>query len=256
MVHVESRATDNLISGVVVLLLLVALPLVALALLILRGMLLAAGVVAVVFGLLAFAISPSFRAWFRQRSASRVSYKGLQLATDVVFHPSHSWARREHDVVVGADDLAQAALGPVEAVELPDEGRAVRAGDPLFHLKRGDRSLEMRAPLTGTVVGVNPALRSHPELINKDPFNRGWAVRVRSDTPRAAWPQLLDGHRARSWFQADVDRLVGLIAPTSGPTLLADGGPLVGHLHEHIDDDAWLALTDTMFAARPDEAET
>jgi glycine cleavage system H protein len=216
-----------------------------------RPLLIVAGLVALVVGLVLYRLSPGFREWFNAAGEPQISYHGLRLATDIAVYPAHSWARRNRrDVVVGADDLVQSTLGPVDTVNLPAVGRRVRQGERLFSLRRGDRSVDVRAPMSGTVVATNEALLDHPDLVNCDPFNRGWAVRIRADRRRQEKPGLLRGKQARGWFRQEIDRLLAtVLAEDAAAPALPDGGALVGELYQHIDDRTWEKLSDTFFAA-------
>ena len=175
------------------------------------------------------------------------------MATDIAACPGHSWARIAPDeVAIGADDLVQATLGPVEAVELPAVGARVKAGQRLFCLRRGDRSVEIQTPVSGTVLTTNEMLLSHPELFNAEPFGRGWAVRLRADDVREANQRLLRGKDARNWFRQEIDRLMGTVHPhETVMSTLADGGTVVPELYRQIDDRAWKRLTETFFRVNP-----
>jgi len=244
-----------------------------------RGLALAGTIVLVVVGLLAFGafavamrpvlmialavgalgclvlsyFSPAFRDWFAAAGEREVRYGGLRLATDVAVHPSHSWARMTPgDVAVGADDFVQATLGPVEAVDLPPVGSRVEQGDRLFCLRRGSRTVVVRAPLSGTVVTRNEALLSRPGLVNEMPFTAGWAVRLRADNPKAERRRLLRGGHALGWFCQEIDRLIAtVLSRDAAMPALADGGVLVPRLHEHIDDGTWARLTAMFFGGEP-----
>ncbi len=208
--------------------------------------------VAVVLGAAGYVILPRFRHWVDAKIDARVRYKGLRLASGVALHSSHSWARIfPRHVFVGADDLVQAALGPVQAVDLPQVGQRVEEGDRLFQLRRGNRSVEVRAPMTGTVVARNESLLRHPGLVNEEPFNRGWVVRLRAENIVAGRRRLRDGTAARTWFEHEIDRLMAsLHGEETVATSLADGGDLVDDLYRHIDDDAWQRLTEHYFVPK------
>ena len=187
----------------------VALALFAVFAVAMRPLLIAAAVVALAGGAVVACFSPRFREWFAALGEPQVSYHGLRLATDVAVHPGHSWAwMAAKGVAVGADDFVQATLGPVEAVELPPLGSRVEQGDRLFSLRRGDRSVAVRAPVSGTVIDRNEALLAHPEAVNQSPFTLGWAVRLRPAAVRADENRLLRGRRARDWFRREIDRLM------------------------------------------------
>lgn len=218
-----------------------------------RLLLVAALLVAGLGCLVLYLVSPAFREWYKSVGQWQIDCKGLRLATDIAVHPSHSWARMApDDVAVGADDLVQASLGPVEAVELPPVGSHVEQGDRLFCLRRGERRIQVRTPVSGTVVNRNETLIEHPELVNEGPFDEGWAVRLRPDDVQKDTPSLLRGKRARNWFRREIDRLVDTVLSqdTAAPSL-ADGGTVVGDFYQQIDEGAWKRLTETFFGIGP-----
>ena len=108
--------------------------------------------------------------------------------------------------------------------------------------------MELRSPVSGTVLGTNEELWEHPWLINEEPFSKGWAVRLRGDNLRADRRRLLRGKEAQDWFCGEVDRLIETLQPKEAFTPgLADGGALVAELYLQIDDDAWKRLTQNFF---------
>lgn len=199
-----------------------------------------------------YAVSPYFRGWLDAKIDDQVHYKGLRLATGIELHPSHSWARTLFwHVLVGADDLVQVTLGPVQAVELPPVGKRVEEGDRLFLLQHGNRRVEVRSPIAGTVLARNESLMQHPSFINDEPFHRGWAVRLRPENAREGQQHLLHGDNAINWFEREIDRLMtNLHADEEVQCCLADGGALAQDLYRHIDDDTWQRLTESFFAPK------
>jgi glycine cleavage system H protein len=77
---------------------------------------------------------------------------------------------------VGITDFAQDALGDVVYVQLPDVGLEVLAHASCAEVESTKSVSEIYAPLTGTVVEVNGALVDEPELVNQDPYGRGWIL--------------------------------------------------------------------------------
>ena len=230
-------------------LVLLAIPILAVLAFVLRAAALVAIAGGLVVGTVLWLSSARFRARFRTWVEPEVTYKGLRLATDVAVHPGHAWSRMDGaDLMVGADDLLPTALGPVESVELPPAGRKVPRGEMLFRLRHGNRAVEVPAPVDGTVVACNETLAREPGLVNADPFRRGWAVKLRgaSDAGRAR-----RGEDARTWFRAEVDRLLATVShdASAGP-VMADGGVVAVDLFRRIDDDTWRTVTRTLGGAR------
>jgi len=234
--------------GGYVALVVIALPVIAALAFVGRGVVLAAAIVMVVAGLAAYVVSPSFRAWIETSTEPELSYSGLRLGTGVAFHPFHAWARIEGDeATVGADDLVQATLGPVDDVVLPPVGAAVRQGETFARLGRGDRSVELKAPVSGIVLATNASLAWDPGQVNRAPFGGGWLARFHSDQLKAERKELLRGEHARSWFRREVDRLVSRMLPGEGVPALPDGGVLVGELYRHIDRTHWNRMIEEFF---------
>jgi len=227
---------------------LVAVPVLAVFAFVGRGVLFAAALVAVVAGLAAYAVSPGFRAWASEQTEPDLSYSGLRLGTGLAFHPFHSWARIEGDeATVGADDLVQATLGPVEAVALPPVGLHLTQGEPMLRLIRGERAVDVKAPVSGIVTSLNDTLAWDPQRVNRAPFGEGWLVRLRGDDLRGERKTLLRGEGARSWFRREVDRVVSHLLPDDLAPALPDGGVLVDELYRHIDSTHWNRLVDEAF---------
>jgi glycine cleavage system H protein len=75
---------------------------------------------------------------------------------------------------MGISDFAQDALGDVVYVEVPDVGTDVVAGEPCSEVESTKSVSDVNAPVSGTVVAVNEALDTNPELVNSDPYGEGW----------------------------------------------------------------------------------
>jgi len=85
---------------------------------------------------------------------------------------------------LGLSDFTQQSSGDVAFVSLPDPGQSVVAGKELATVETIKVDLEVQAPFDGEIVAVNEALEDAPELINQDPYGRGWLVEIRP----AQWP--------------------------------------------------------------------
>jgi glycine cleavage system H protein len=103
-----------------------------------------------------------------------------ELPGDLLYTSEHEWLRREDDgsVTVGVTDHAQAALGDLVYVELPEVGQDVDSGGDMAVVESVKAASDVYAPIDGTVVAVNEALADDPEMINGDPYGDGWIVRL------------------------------------------------------------------------------
>jgi len=97
------------------------------------------------------------------------------------FLKSHEWARLEEDgtVTVGISDHAQHALGDLVFVEVPESGRSVSAGETFAVVESVKAASDVYCPVGGEVIEGNASLADTPEVINEDPYGRGWIARIR-----------------------------------------------------------------------------
>ncbi len=104
-----------------------------------------------------------------------------ELPGDLLYTDEHEWLRREDDgsVTIGITEHAQAALGDLVYVELPEIDQEVEAGGDMAVVESVKAASDVYAPIAGTVVGVNETLSDDPETINNDPYGDGWFVRLK-----------------------------------------------------------------------------
>ena len=117
---------------------------------------------------------------------------------DLKYHAEHDWARVEGDeATLGITWHAQDALGELVHYEPPEVGARIAKDAPYGEVESVKAVSDVIAPLSGEVLEVNQEVVDAPELVNEDPYGRGWLVRVRlTDAGEVA--NLLDitGYRA------------------------------------------------------------
>ena len=115
------------------------------------------------------------------------------IPADLRYTASHEWVRTLADgsVEIGITDHAQQALGDLVFVEVPEAGRELQAGDACAVVESVKAASDVYSPLAGTVVDGNAELGSAPELINQDPYGKGWMLRLKPANP-AVLGTLLD----------------------------------------------------------------
>src|SRR4051794_34707780 len=113
---------------------------------------------------------------------------------DLKYTAEHEWVRVGADgktARVGITDYAQAALGDVVYVSLPQLGASLDAGAAFGEVESTKSVSDLYAPMSGTVSARNDALDQQPELINSDPYGEGWIVEIEIADP-ASLDALLD----------------------------------------------------------------
>ncbi len=104
---------------------------------------------------------------------------------DLRYSSEHEWARLEGDRVrVGITKFAADRLTDVVFVELPATGTKVQYMQPFGVVESVKAVSDLYAPVTGTVVEVNTALKETPEVVNSDPYGKGWMLLVQPDNPK------------------------------------------------------------------------
>jgi glycine cleavage system H protein len=125
-----------------------------------------------------------------------------EVPPDLHYTAEHEWVRRNEDgtVRVGITDYAQAALGDVVFVQLPDVDAAVTAGDSFGEVESTKSVSDLYAPLSAKVVAVNGDLEASPDLVNSDPYGAGWLVdlEVEADALESGLAGLLDADAYRA----------------------------------------------------------
>ena len=116
----------------------------------------------------------------------------MKVPVDLRYSSDHEWVRIDGArATIGITDHAQEALGTVVFVELPAVGTQVSVGSSFSEVESTKAVSDVYAPLTGTVVAVNEALRNDPEQINNDPYGGGWVCVIELSNP-GELDQLLD----------------------------------------------------------------
>ena len=97
-----------------------------------------------------------------------------------LYSREHEWVRVEGDTcVLGITEFAQEELGEVVFVELPEIGQVFNASDEIGTIESVKAVAEVYTPVAGEIVEINEAVVDDPELLNEDPHNEGWLVKVR-----------------------------------------------------------------------------
>ncbi|WP_033932168.1 glycine cleavage system protein GcvH [Vibrio cholerae] len=101
------------------------------------------------------------------------------------FTESHEWVRDNGDgtVTIGISEHAQEMLGDVVFVELPEIDAEIDAGDSFSLVESVKAASDIYAPVAGVVIEVNEDLQNSPELINEEPYDGGWIVKVKMSDP-------------------------------------------------------------------------
>lgn len=98
---------------------------------------------------------------------------------NILYHKEHTWAKIEGEQVrVGISDYAQDQLGELIFIELPEVGAEFRQGEVFGQAESTKTVSDLHMPISGEVIAVNEDLENDPELVNNDPYGKGWIILV------------------------------------------------------------------------------
>ena len=104
----------------------------------------------------------------------------MNVPENLKYTNEHEWALVEEDVAtVGITEWAAGELGDVVYVELPDVGSTAAKGDAIGTIEAVKTVADIYSPLSGEIIDVNDVLNDNSELINQDPFGKGWIVKIK-----------------------------------------------------------------------------
>ncbi len=102
------------------------------------------------------------------------------IPAELKYRASHEWVRVEGGIAtIGITDHAQAAMGDLVYVELPDVGQTVAAGDEAGVVESVKAASDIYAPISGEIVAINDLLEGEPEKVNGDCYGEGWLFKIK-----------------------------------------------------------------------------
>lgn len=104
----------------------------------------------------------------------------MVILEELRYSKDHIWARLDEDnrITVGISDYAQEDLGDISGINLPEEGDEVVKDESFGSIESHDEVLDLFSPVSGEIVEVNQELIDSPEILNEDPYQDGWIVRI------------------------------------------------------------------------------
>jgi glycine cleavage system H protein len=101
---------------------------------------------------------------------------------DIKYHKEHTWVRVSgKKATVGITDYAQDALGDIVYIDLPEVDISVTSNTEMSEIESTKATSAVIAPVSGTIIEVNEKLADSPEIINEDPYGKGWIAVIKMD---------------------------------------------------------------------------
>jgi glycine cleavage system H protein len=110
---------------------------------------------------------------------------GKEIPGDLRYTKEHEWVRVEGgEAVIGITDFAQASLGDIVFIDLPQKGDPVSQHDTFGSVEAVKAVSDLYSPVSGEVVEVNSAIQDDPAVVNGSPYGDGWMIRAKMSDPK------------------------------------------------------------------------
>jgi glycine cleavage system H protein len=171
------------------------------------------------------------------------------------FHRGHTWAQPEEGGLlrVGMDDFARLLLGRPQAFMLPAVGSRLEQGEKGWSVKVGGYEVPLLSPVNGEVAEINAEAVANPDLLQNDPYGRGWLLKISTPRQATGLKNLLPASLARPWMDQTTRRLGKMMGADLGE-VLQDGGVVVSGIARELGGENWPRLAAEMLLTEVDVA--
>jgi glycine cleavage system H protein len=132
-----------------------------------------------------------------------VKVDGYEVPEGLYYTKEFEWLKIEGDKVrIGITDYAQKQLREIVYAELPGQATTIKQNDPYGTVESVKAVSDLVAPVSGTIEQVNSEVQSKPELLNEDPYNKGWLLIVKPSNLQAELANLMNFKEAVEWHKS------------------------------------------------------
>jgi len=122
----------------------------------------------------------------------------MNVPANLYYTKDHEWLRVEGDsAYAGVTDFAQSELGDIVFIEIETLGEALKKEEVFGTIEAVKTVSDMFMPVSGEIVEVNPAITDTPDVVNKDPYGKGWLIKIKMSDP-AEVKELLDAEKYKA----------------------------------------------------------
>ena len=133
--------------------------------------------------------------------------QGYNMPDELYYEENHFWVKGEGDLLVmGMDDFAQKMAGEIVYVQLPEEGKALKAGKKFAKIESGKWLGKVFAPVNGELVAVNEELETNPGLINEDCYGKGWMYKIKPEDPGELGNLMHGAEAVEKWLLSEIEK--------------------------------------------------
>lgn len=133
--------------------------------------------------------------------------KGYNMPEALMYDKDHFWVKKEGDLLVmGMDDFAQKLAGEIVYIQLPDDGKKIKAGKKFAKVESGKWLGKVYAPVNGEIDSVNEDLESNPGLVNEDCYGKGWMYKIKPGEGESLDTLTQGADAIQTWMEAEIEK--------------------------------------------------
>jgi glycine cleavage system H protein len=183
-----------------------------------------------------------------QKALGILSANILRIPQGLFYSKNHTWAHLEESgaAKVGLDDLLLHITGEVKINNLRNPGYLIKKGEVFAEIDRNGKKLKVLSPISGEILKTNTLLNENPEIINQDPYSKGWVYKIKPSNWIGETNSYYFAEDATNWSRLELQRfkdfLVNSIEKHSTEPLLLtlqDGGELTDNTLSELSSEIW-----------------
>ncbi len=134
--------------------------------------------------------------------------KQYDFKSDRFYNSNHLWMEKDESghVTVGMDELGLDSLGELVYLTLPGVGTPVEMGKPMGSMEAAKMTGELCAPVSGIVIEKNDTVLQNPLLVNEQPYDKGWLVKIKPTNWEEESVSMVSGDNLAPWIEAEIER--------------------------------------------------
>jgi glycine cleavage system H protein len=172
----------------------------------------------------------------------------LKIPQGIFYSKNHTWTflERSGAAKIGLDDLLLNIIGQVSINKHKAVGDMIKKGDVIAEIGHNGKSIKVVSPVSGEVLKTNEMLASEPEMINEDPYGKGWIYKIKPVNWIADTQECYLAEDAVNWSKKEVERFKDFMAetmkkhsPTPSMVIMQDGGEISRNALAEMPEEIW-----------------
>ena len=195
-----------------------------------------------------------------QKRLGVLTANALRIPQGIFFNRNHTWTHLDSKGMakVGVDDLLMHLTGEVKFSKLKKPGDTVDKEDLLAEFSHNGKQLRISSPISGEILAVNPLLLENPEILNEDPYQKGWIYKIKPSRWVAETSTYYLAEEATGWSVRELERFKDFLAtsveryaPEPSNIILQDGGELIDQPLSGLPPEVWQDFQHRFLGTKP-----